>query len=622
MGVTAEAALSLSFVEQCQRCASEYFSLPELRPSQRDVLELLHTRQQVLAMMPTGSGKTLLYALPSLVWNHSLVVVVCPLIALMKDQVRRMDAAGVSSVLFTSDQSEEERRASVVSLRSGQARLVFVSPERFVMPSFQRLFWERKPQMVVVDEAHCVVSWGHGFRPEYQLLEPHIRKLAPKHVLALTATASTHTRAAIREHVFSEPHSVVEYLREPLAPNILVSSQRVFSEDQKREELIRVLNANKYSKAIVYFSRRDACEAMARSLKAEKRHAVAYHAGLGKQERSAVQTYLNKTTQPTVVCATQAFGMGVDLPDVDLVVVLGFPANLEEMFQMFGRAGRRGTSARACLIWSGSDPKKRQFQFEAGFPNRSKLEELLNSLQPFWQRPGSRSLQRTETLKTLMLRSGFKPEKEFEGFYAALRYLGVVCPLPPHSDILEISLADDESLNKLLLELPHGPTQRRVFLEALAEENQALQQRNTAGIQLCFSVRRLQDLLGWSVDKMLKVLEHYQPKWRFKVTSADQVFDAFVFVSDPAGRAQKLASWSRHRSHFFESLAEVERFANAKRCRLLLARDFFLGRRGGATADPQGGRCGRCDLCAGPVFSRKGSKNPEALCQIPEPKVT
>jgi ATP-dependent DNA helicase RecQ len=596
----------MNFVDQCQRAASRHFDHAELRDSQKEVLSLLQTHQNVLAMMPTGSGKTLLYALPALVWPDALIVVLSPLIALMRDQVLRLSRAGLSCVLFTSDQSDEERRASFSEVRSGKARILFVSPERFVMPSFQRLFSEKKPHMVVVDEAHCIVSWGHGFRPEYQLLEPYIRKLNPAHVLALTATASQQSRATIKEHVFALPEKVTDYLKEPLASNIFVCSQRVYSEDQKREELIRILKKKSFAKCIVYFSKRDTCEVMAKDLRTMGIHAVVYHAGMAKNLRNSAQSYLNNTTQSTVICATQAFGMGVDLPDVDIVVVFGYPANLEEMFQMFGRAGRRGSAAEAHLVWSGADPKKRLFQFEIGFPNRAKLDELLRCLEPFWQTDGSSSLQTKETLKKSMMRLGHKPEKEFEGFYAALRYLGVCVPLALHTDVLEIQLESKTSLDSLLLDLPQGLTQRRFFLDALISSlsNVDASRRQKCGICMTFSVPLLMDGLGWHFEQIVKVLKHYEGKWAFKVYSWSELADSFEFASRLDMRRKKLMTWSKHRSHFFESLAEIDRFANAKRCRLIQAKDFFLGRVGGASANPKVSVCGRCDLCAPAKFAR------------------
>ena len=178
-----------SFVEKCEKLLFQHFKVPLLRQAQRLVLESLEHSQGVLATLPTGAGKTLLYALPALAMSGGPVLVICPLISLMRDQVRRMRDANITSVLFTSDQTEEERKQSYSLLFSGKVRLIFASPERLVLPSFSEALGKVGISMAVVDEAHCVVSWGLGFRPEYADLGKFLARLRPPKILALTATA-------------------------------------------------------------------------------------------------------------------------------------------------------------------------------------------------------------------------------------------------------------------------------------------------------------------------------------------------------------------------------------------------------------------------------------------------
>jgi ATP-dependent DNA helicase RecQ len=587
-----------SFEELCARQAFSVFGFSELRTEQRDVLKRIESSKNLLIMLPTGSGKTLLYALPALVWKTGITLVVCPLISLMRDQVRRMEAAGVPSALLTSDQSEDDRRAALKRARQSQLKLLFVSPERFVMPSFERSLAQANIAMVVIDEAHCVATWGHGFRPEYQQLRPVIQKLQPQKVLALTATASPHIRTVVREKVFQDPASVEQYLAPPLAKNIHVSSYRVFSETQRLEHLLEVLEKTPHNKAIVYLSRREDCSILAAELRKLKKHAVAYHAGLSSQERTATQNYLHKSEKQTVICATQAFGMGIDLPDIDLVVCHGFPGSLEDLFQMFGRAGRRGDKANAMLIWSGSDPKKRQFQFEHSYPERSLLEKVAHLLRPLLGPPGSAQVVSQIVFQKHLTDSGLVKEKQLSGVVDALRFLGLSVLPAAYEDLCSFAFSQTLSLENVRQLLPGKPTQRGALLDVLANsvtEKMATQK----GVTLLVARSKLLESLGGSWEKVDRVASHYCEAgvWEWKMFAWAQLSNQIILVNNTVDLVKKLIDWSLQRGQMLQSLRELERFADAKTCRLTAAEEYYLGRSVGAQANAQK-RCGRCDLCA------------------------
>ncbi len=598
------------FVGACAALASEHFGLVQLRPAQADVLAKITQSAGVLATLPTGAGKTLLYALPAMALPGGPVVVVCPLIALMRDQVRRMEAARIPAVLFTSDQSEDERRASYQALFGGGARLVFVSPERLVMPSFQRALVKVTPSMVVVDEAHCVVSWGHAFRPEYRMLAQTLARLAPPRILALTATASRASRKLIRENVFPPGFPVDEVAHPPLAPNVFVEALRVYSESEKWELLVDCLRHTPYSKAIVYLPKRSLCEDFARDLRKLGIHAVAYHAALRKQEKHSVEDYLHKSTAPTVVCATLAFGMGVDLPDVDLVVVHGFPANIEEYFQMIGRAGRRGGPARSVLLWSGSDPKRRTFQFEDSFPAMDALREELACVESLLPKDGSVRVTPLPVLAKALEARGLKADRKLPGLVAALRYLGVLANPPHREPCLEVRLAADKSMEDLLLALPAGVTRRSQCLEAICHgSNDAF--RKARGGETVLPMKILCDDLQWASARVEEVLSHYAAtgilSWRIR--GSEEVEGVVLLEGNAVLMRKRLPTWAQVRSQYSESLAQLERLAQASHCRMERAEDFFSARGFGASAGPGAGRrkCHRCDLCYS-ALARKSTK--------------
>ncbi|MBX9837888.1 MAG: RecQ family ATP-dependent DNA helicase, partial [Silvanigrellaceae bacterium] len=359
------------FVEKCEEFAKKNFSLTSLRPAQREVLAQIHDKKFVLATLPTGAGKTLLYSLPALFFEDKPVLVISPLISLMRDQERRMENANICCAVFTSEQSEEERKQAWKKIKTGEAKIIFASPERFVLPSFLNAISKMNLSMAVVDEAHCVVSWGHNFRPEYSEIGKYLSKLQLPRILALTATAGRNSRLDIIKKVFPENTNVFEYTSNPLGENIVVESNRVFSNAEQWEKLVQILQKTESNKTLVYFQSRLLCEESTRKLKKLKIHSVVYHAGLPKNERKNVEQYVQEATQKIVVCATTAFGMGVDVAGIQLVVVFGFPSNIEEFFQMLGRAGRSGEPSKGVLLWTGADPIRREYQFKSSFPEPS-----------------------------------------------------------------------------------------------------------------------------------------------------------------------------------------------------------------------------------------------------------
>ena len=289
------------FLEQCRQKAALHFGIETLRSSQIDVLKLLPSNSHVLATLPTGAGKTLIYTLPALVMSQKPVIVISPLIALMRDQVRRMDEANIPSVLLTSEQDENERRESYNKIFSPETRLIFVSPERLALYSFRQLLKRVSPQMVVVDEAHCIATWGVGFRPEYGQLGLFLQEIQPERVLALTATAANATRRIIRQVLFGSETGGTEYVSKPLRPHIFLESRRCFSEKEKFEELTHLLEQQGTGKSIVYFPTRKQCEDNARVLRQKGFRAMVYHAGLNRNQRTSVEQYVHKSQSEKII---------------------------------------------------------------------------------------------------------------------------------------------------------------------------------------------------------------------------------------------------------------------------------------------------------------------------------
>ncbi len=370
----------MSVPNEWLRLMRERLGYDSLRPGQQTVLSALADGRDVLAVMPTGSGKSLCYQLPALALDGTGLVI-SPLVALMKDQVEQLTHRGVSAAALHSAQSARDRQSAEEAFSSGRLKLLFVSPERLASDRFRRLLARRRPSLVAVDEAHCTSEWGHAFRPDYEQLGEVISALGNVPRLALTATATAEVREEIADRL---------RLRQPLLhiasfdrPNIHLEAHALRSGAEKLDTLVRALG--QHSPAIVYAATRRRTEELVFRLSRQGIDCAAYHAGLATPVREAVQDrFLSGALQ--VVIATNAFGLGVDKPDVRLVAHHEPPRSLEAYYQEFGRAGRDGKPALAVLLHSPQDALLTQHLIGSGHPTpqlaRALLLELARSAAP------------------------------------------------------------------------------------------------------------------------------------------------------------------------------------------------------------------------------------------------
>ncbi len=583
-----------SDIAACEEFARVHFGIPSLRPLQKTALDaILSSPGGVLATMPTGSGKTLLYALPALLFREEHILVVCPLISLMRDQVRRLESANICCAVFTSDQSETERSQNFELVSCKRARIIFSSPERLMLPSFIRMLLQLKISLAVVDEAHCVVTWGPSFRPEYAEIKRVMQILNPPRILAITATASRAGRATIREKVFPSEVPVREVIAPPLRENIIVESLRTRTESEKWETLVARIQHARSKRTIVYFPRRSMCQDSAMALRKKNIHAVAYHAGLLREERRSVESYVHESKENVVICATQAFGMGIDLAGVELVVVFGFPSSVEEFFQMIGRAGRGGELARALLLWTGADPKKRYFQFESAFPPVHTLSNYITDLQQVFPIPPSRRIMSNQIIAQNIRIPKEKLEKRLDGIFTALRMLGALEMPLTNEPYLVIQMATKKSAQDLLLALPNGPTRRHKLLNRIAEIN-GLEWRKQNGAESCHPITPLLDSIRMSWTQCEEVLTHFAQKGdlTWKLVPAQQLQGQWILKGSAQAAQAALHQYERTRNDFQESLSQLERLANQTQCRLRNVHAFFGDGKARSHA-----RCMQCDLC-------------------------
>ena len=355
--------------------ARDVFGLAGLRPGQAEVIGAAEAGRDVLFVAPTGSGKSVAYWVPALA-SPGLTLVVSPLIALMTDQVARLRRAGVAAAAIHSQLEAGEQREALAAALSGRLRFLYVAPERLATPSFEERLAELGVARFVVDEAHCISSWGHDFRQEYRRLAAAVTACGRPPVTAVTATATPQVREDIsRSLALRRPFTVVTgFVRIGLTLEV----QRCHQGAEKLRAVTRAL-ALVPGRALVYCGRIRDCEETAEALRADGVAAAAYHGGLEGPVRSQVQTAFTEG-KLRVVVATSAFGMGVDIPDIRQVIHRDFPACLEDYHQAAGRAGRDGLPARCLLLYNPADRGLQELFIAQSYPEREVVREVYRAL--------------------------------------------------------------------------------------------------------------------------------------------------------------------------------------------------------------------------------------------------
>jgi len=334
------------------------FGFSEFRPGQEEIVRAVLQGENVLAVMPTGSGKSLCYQLPAIA-RPGLALVVSPLIALMRDQVRALTAAGVAAGSLNSSNEPAENARVMGLLRRRELRLLYVAPERLARPDTVEMLAEAHVSMMAIDEAHCVSQWGHDFRPEYLTLGNLARQIGGRlQTLALTATADAPTRDDIVEKLFAKPPRV--FVRSFDRPNLRLAFK---PKERSTRQVLGFVQAHRGESGIVYCASRRKVEELAATLVNAGVAALPYHAGLDKAVRDVNQDTFQQQ-DGVVMTATVAFGMGIDKPDVRFVCHADLPANVEAYYQEIGRAGRDGLPADTLTLYGLGDMQLRRLQIE------------------------------------------------------------------------------------------------------------------------------------------------------------------------------------------------------------------------------------------------------------------
>ena len=551
------------------------FGLESFRPGQRQVIDAIVSGRDTLCIMPTGGGKSLCFQLPTIA-RSGMTIVISPLIALMKDQVDSLNEINIPATFINSSLSPSEQMDRLGNMAAGQYKLVYIAPERLRSNAFMRAISKIEIQMLAIDEAHCISQWGHDFRPDYARLGRFRERIGNPQTVAMTATATSLVQDDIAKILnLKEPATFVTgFARD----NLALSVETPNGNHEKDQRLIKYLQETEGA-GIVYASTRKNCEHLVELLESNLDRSLAfYHGGLSSDERRKVQESFMSGETPIIV-ATNAFGMGIDKPDLRFVVHYNMPGSVEAYYQEAGRAGRDGKPSQCLMLFSYQDKFIQEFFIENSYPSRETIRDVYEYLRKIPSDPIEMTLQ--EIKEELDLSIGTTGIATCENL---LEKAGGIERLDSKNNAAGIRI--DSDMRTLVDLLPPGKKVRRHVLRGLEKLV-----GDFRGEVVLFQTKWLAEKLEM---KWTTVAGHIRELTKLEPISYVPPFRGKAIhmrCRDKSFRELDIdfVELERRKQAEMDKLLSVIRLGQTRRCRQLEILEYF--------GDSDRRRCGSCDNC-------------------------